>query len=187
MLNVTVHLSSTTPFSSWAGPRAPARRSRLSSPSRSHCHRGPPVSGLGAPLFEIETHRPHAPRPSRSQPGHGRGAARRSGPGPTPPPRPDPRPFLLPLFSPPSGLRSRRAPLLLFSARATVSPRISTPVSYPVHRRACSAGSTHQDLGPSPEFWPPPPLSASRVGKPCLVEFFSNSSRPHPLISLSEL
>jgi hypothetical protein len=98
-----------------------------------------------------------------------------------------PPPISSPPFLPPSGLRSRRAPLLLFSARATVSPRISTPVSYPVHRRACSAGSTHQDLGPSPEFWPPPPLSASRVGKPCLVEFFSNSSRPHPPISLSEL
>jgi hypothetical protein len=69
----------------------------------------------------------------------------------------------------------------------TVSPRINTLVSCPVHRRACSAGPTHRDLGPSPEFGPPPLLSASRVGKPCLVEFFSNSSRPHPLISFLEL
>jgi hypothetical protein len=84
-----------------------------------------------------------------------------------PPPHP---PFLLP-FSPP-GLRSRRAHLLPFSARATVSPCFSTPVSCPVHQQDCSMGPTHRDLGPSLEFGPPPPLSASRVGKPCLVEFF---------------
>jgi hypothetical protein len=78
-------------------------------------------------------------------------------------------PHSSPFFSP--RLEKLPSALLLFSARATVSPRFSTPVSYPVLRRACSAGSTHRHLSPSPEFGPPLPLTASRVGKPCLVEF----------------
>jgi hypothetical protein len=40
----------------------------------------------------------------------------------------------------------------------------------------------HRDLGPSPEFGPPPLLFASRLGKSCLVEFFLKfelASPPH--------
>jgi hypothetical protein len=151
----------------------------------------PPGPGcLGTPLSETETRRSCAPHPVRNRSERGRGAARRSGPGPTPPPRRVAphgwRPHSSPFFPPPR-LEKLPSALLPFSTSATVSPRFSTPVSYPVLRWACSAGSTHQDLDPSPKFGPPPSLSASRVGKPCLVEFLSNLSRPHPLFSLSEL
>jgi hypothetical protein len=52
MLNITVHLSSTTPFSSWAGPRAPARHSRpslpLPLPDGPHPSVSPPLGTVAA-------------------------------------------------------------------------------------------------------------------------------------------
>jgi hypothetical protein len=39
--------------------------------------------------------------------------------------------------------------------------------------------SAHRGLNPSPDFGPPPPLSASWVGKPRSFGFFSNLSQPH--------
>jgi hypothetical protein len=69
MLNVTIHLGSATPFSSRAGPRAPACHERLSAPAP-----------LSLPLGPTRLH--------LARPGHGRVAARRSGPGPTTAPAP---------------------------------------------------------------------------------------------------
>jgi hypothetical protein len=78
MQNLTVHLGSTTPFSSRAGPRAPAHHSRLPAlaATRARPRRRQRVT------VRTATRRPRAPRLDHDRPRQGRGAARRSGPGP---------------------------------------------------------------------------------------------------------
>jgi hypothetical protein len=158
MPNVTVHLGSTTLFSSRAGPCAPARHSRLSAPS--------PLSLPPGPAHVSAS----APRPGHGRLGHGRGAARRSGLGPMTAPVPRGTPTEGPhsplLF--PSQPRRRPSSLQKHGRPATRPlphhrPRSGPPLErcLPPHRfRARTAASGHRRPLPHVGFCRAPPLSS---------------------------
>jgi hypothetical protein len=145
----------TTPlFSSRAGPRALVCRSHLSSPSHSHCHRGP--AALARPCLKQR----RAARARRTQfaigqnvvgaPPAGRGQAPRHPRAAWHPTAGDP--ILLPFFLP-LGLRSCRAPSSLFpQARLSLpalAPRSATLSSGELVQQVprTKTSTPHRNLG----------------------------------------
>jgi hypothetical protein len=146
MQNLTVHLGSTTPLSSRAGPRALALSTALAD------RLAPPVRRLSP--RSVRHARARRTSPASAALGPLSGAVRRWGPGPTAPPRPGPPPF--PFSSPCAALPSSRSLPAHAAPLVPLSPLLSDPSSRAPELPHCSP---HPDR----HLRPPAAPSPSRI------------------------